>query len=145
MENAMASNTQQHARPIVRPFVTREREILMTIRGRRVSPGQVETSVRRSDPVLRRGSTAVFSMKISSEQRLVVVQEIDLNERVDLDRLAKSIRKRVFERHGIQVSRLIVVKPGSIPTSPGGEIKRNECESRLLQGRFKVLVEWRVL
>jgi acyl-CoA synthetase (AMP-forming)/AMP-acid ligase II len=141
----MASNTQQHAGPIVRPFATRGRENLMTIRGRRVSARQVETTVRRSDPALEDRSAAVFSINIAEEQRLVVLQEIDLNDGVDLDRLSKSIRKRVFERHGIHVSRLILVKPGSIPTSPGGEIKRNECESRLLQGRFKVLVEWRVL
>lgn len=139
----MASNTQQHA--IVRRFVTHGRENLMTIRGRRVSARQVETTVRRSDPVLKGRSSAVFSINTTDEHRLVVLQEIDLNQRVDLDRLAKSIRRRVFEQHGIRISRLILVKPGSIPTSPGGEIKRGECESRLLQGRFKVLVEWLVL
>ena len=51
----------------------------------------------------------------------------------------------VQESPVVKSSRLILVKLGSIGKSPGGEIKGNECESRLLQGRFKALVEWRVL
>src|SRR5260370_5891187 len=86
-------------------------------RRRSRSPRGIEATVRRSDPALRDGSAAVFSLNIADEQRLVVLQEIDLREKVDLDRLVESIRRRVSQRHGIQICRLILVELGSIPTT----------------------------
>jgi acyl-CoA synthetase (AMP-forming)/AMP-acid ligase II len=118
---------------------------LTITQGPNLCQSKIEATVRRSDPALTRGSTAVFWMNFGGQQRLVAVQEVDFREKVDLDGLIESIRGTVFQRHGIQICRLILAELGSIPTTSSGKVERSECESRLLQGRLRTVVEWRIL
>ncbi|HYO52099.1 fatty acyl-AMP ligase, partial [Archangium sp.] len=59
-------------------FVTGRRKDLIILRGRNIHPQDIERVAEESHPALRQGGCAAFSMDEDGEERLVVVQEVDV-------------------------------------------------------------------
>ena len=124
-------------------FVNGRRKDLIIIRGRNHYPHDLEHTVEQSDPVLRAGCGAAFSVDVDGAERLVVVQEVDRHYRAGgSDGVAESIRRRVAEEHEIPLHALVLIKTGFIPKTTSGKIQRSLTKKRYLERDLPVVGEW---
>jgi len=124
-------------------FITGRRKDLIIIRGLNHYPQDIELTVEHSHPNLRPGCGAAFSVEVTNEERLVVVQEVIYQEQLDLDSLVETIREAVAEEHQIQVYAIMLIKPGSLPKTSSGKIQRHACRAGFLNNSLDPALQWR--
>jgi acyl-CoA synthetase (AMP-forming)/AMP-acid ligase II/aryl carrier-like protein len=115
-------------------FVTGRLKDLIIIRGINYYPQDIERTAENSDPSLRPGCGAAFSVESQGEERLVVVQEVDNRLHVDPVRITSAIRQSVSESHELRVYAAVLVKPGTIPKTSSGKIRRCACRKDFMDG-----------
>ena len=54
----------------------------------------------------------------------------------DLDDLKSTVTAAISRAHGLQVADIVLVEPGSIPTTTSGKIRRSACVQLYRQGQF---------
>ena len=111
---------------------------LLVLRGQNHYPHDIEWSVERSHRALRPGSGAAFSVDVEGEERLVVVHEIERRalRTVDVEAVAWDIRRAVSEHHALQVHAVLLLKPGALPRTSSGKVKRHACRAAFAAGRL---------
>jgi natural product biosynthesis luciferase-like monooxygenase protein len=123
-------------------FITGRLKDLIIVRGLNHYPQDIELTVERSHPSLRPGCGAAFSVEVNGEERLVVVQEVDRHQE-GFGEIIERIRRRVVEEHELQLYAAILIKPGSLPKTSSGKVRRRDCRSAFLDGAFECIAEWR--
>ncbi len=112
-------------------FITGRSKDLIVIRGRNHYPQDIELTVERSHPALRAGSGAAFSIEAEGEERLVVVQEVEVRrQHLYLTNIIETIRQNITEEHEVQAWAIVLVKPGTIAKTSSGKIQRSACRSK---------------
>jgi len=129
-------------------YITGRRKDLIIIRGSNHYPQDVELTAERGHPALRPGGGAAFSVEVDGEERLVVVQEIQREQRrADLGEVAAAVRKAVADEHEVQLWALVVIKPGALPKTSSGKVQRRQTKADFLAGAFaeraELVGEWR--
>ena len=126
-------------------FVTGRIKDLIIVGGLNHYPQDVERSVEASHPALRTGGCVAFSVDEQGEERLVVVAEIEKSRPGDLDggkvreEIGRAVRRGVAEEHRLQVSALVFVKPGAIPRTSSGKVRRGATRRAWLADALPVL------
>jgi acyl-CoA synthetase (AMP-forming)/AMP-acid ligase II len=122
-------------------FVTGRLKDLIIIRGQNYYPQDIERTVQHSYPGLRPACGAAFSVEADLQERLVVVQEVERTHVRHLDTVAalKAIREAVVNEYGIQVARVVFIRPATIPKTSSGKIQRGECRRQFLEGTLEVV------
>ncbi|MBN3897507.1 MAG: amino acid adenylation domain-containing protein [Nostoc sp. NOS(2021)] len=120
-------------------FITGRAKDLIIIRGRNLYPQDIELTVERSHSSLRSDSGAAFSLEIDNEERLVVVQELEFRAKPNLEEVIAAIRQAVTEEHEIQAYVVVLVKPGTIPKTSSGKIRRRATKEYFLTGKLDVV------
>lgn len=123
-------------------FITGRLKDLIIIRGMNYYPQEIEITVQQVDPALRQGCGAAFSIEVSGEEQVAVVQEIQ-NHYSDVDGLIEPIRQAVAKNHDINLFALALVQPGSIPKTSSGKIQRSACRELFLSRKLRLIKEWR--
>ncbi|HEX8282700.1 MAG TPA: fatty acyl-AMP ligase [Pyrinomonadaceae bacterium] len=119
-------------------FVTGRLKDLIIILGRNLYPQDIELTVERSHAALRAGCGAAFSVTVDDEDRLAVVQEVEFRQKPDAAEVCKAIRRSVAEEHGVQLDKVVLIKPGSIAKTSSGKIQRHACKAAYLAGTLDV-------
>jgi amino acid adenylation domain-containing protein len=109
---------------------------LIIIRGRNFYPQDLELAAERSHPALRSNSNAAFSVEINSEEKLVLVQELEFRQNPEVEDVAKAIRQAISTEYEVQVYAVILLKPGTIPKTSSGKIQRRACHAAFLAGEL---------
>src|SRR5258707_5561535 len=121
-------------------FVTGRIKDLIKIRGRNHYPQDIELTVEQSHPVLRSGCSAVSSIDIQEEERLVVVQEVKRHyQEVDLERSIEAIRQAVVHEHEVTPYAIALIRHGSILKTSSGKIQHYACKAAFLNDTFPFL------
>ncbi len=123
-------------------YVTGRVKDLIIIRGRNHYPQDIELTAERSHPALRSGGGAAFSIDVEGEERLVIVHEVERSQRRELDGVADAVRRAVAEEHEVPVHAVALIKPGALPKTSSGKVRRRACREDLLAGRLETLQEW---
>lgn len=118
-------------------YVTGRLKDLIIIRGANHYPQDIEQTVESLHPALRSGCAAAFSTEIDGEEQLVVVQEVERQEGLDLDRLFDAIRQAISQRHELQAHSIVLVRKGTIPKTSSGKIQRRACKAAFAEGRLR--------
>jgi acyl-CoA synthetase (AMP-forming)/AMP-acid ligase II len=108
-------------------FVTGRIKDVIIVRGANHYPQDIEHTAQATAACLRAGFGAAFSVcDPGGQERLVIVQEVERSHRnkLDVDEIAGGIREAVAEEHGLSVSDVVLVRPGSIPKTTSGKIQR---------------------
>jgi acyl-CoA synthetase (AMP-forming)/AMP-acid ligase II len=63
-------------------------------------------------------------------------------ETADGERIVADVRQAIAEAHGIQLSGVALVTPGSVPRTTSGKLQRFLCRDAWLRGRLDPLVLW---
>jgi amino acid adenylation domain-containing protein len=121
-------------------FITGRAKDLIIIRGRNLYPQDIELTAESSHPSLRPGANAAFTVEVSNEEKLVVVQELEFRAKPNLEKVASAIRQAVTEEHEVQVYAVVLIKPGSIPKTSSGKIQRRATHAQYQNGELNVVV-----
>lgn len=118
---------------------------LIIIRGRNHYPHDIEQSVQRSHPALREALGAAFAVEIDSEERLVVVQEVEREHlrNLNIDEVLGAIRQAIAEEHELSPIAIVLLKPGGIPKTSSGKIRHSACREGFIQESLDVVGIWR--
>jgi acyl carrier protein len=148
-------------------IVGRSKDVII-IWGRNYFPQDIELTVEECHDALRPGCGAAFSVEISGEERLVIVQELErsylsarhlgsgtdhhLNRQATPDHdppplnpaeLFERIRSTVAEQHQLAIHAIALIKAGTISKTSSGKIQRQACRTLFLTGGLNVRHEWR--
>ncbi len=125
-------------------FVTGRLKDLIIIHGSNHYPQDIELTVELVHEALQPGAGAAFSITEGGKEQLVIVQEVTRqNRNPDVNEVTSAIRQAVAEKHDLQVSAIVLIKPMSIPKTSSGKIKRRACKSAFSTGELDVVGEWR--
>lgn len=119
-------------------FIVGRIKDLLIIRGRNHYPEDIEATVQE----ITGGRVAAISVPVKSTETLVTV--IELKERGDsneeamrwLNGVKSDVTSAISNAHGLNVEDLVLVSPGSIPTTTSGKIRRAACLEQYRQDQF---------
>lgn len=123
-------------------FVTGRLKDMIIIRGRNLFPEEIESCVGASHAALRPGAGAAFSIDLAGEESYAVVQEVKHRHRSEHIEVISAIRAAVAEAMEAEPGTIALVKPGAIPRTTSGKIKRSECRKALNDGSLAVIADW---
>ena len=123
-------------------FIAGRIKDLIIIRGRNLYPQDIELTVEHSDPSLRPGCGAAFSVDSDGEERLVIVQEVNKPEGVSLDHVVEKICQAVATEHDVQAYCVALIRGGTILKTSSGKIQRHACRAEFLAGRLDQVKLW---
>jgi acyl-CoA synthetase (AMP-forming)/AMP-acid ligase II len=125
-------------------FVVGRIKDLIIIRGTNHHPQDIEWTVQGAHPVLRPENGAAFSVLVGGEEKLVIAQEVEmeLDEVLRVDEIARVIRGEVAESHDLNVFALLLLKRGSLPKTASGKLQRQACRRFFTHGGPQVLGWW---
>lgn len=113
---------------------------LVIIRGRNYYPQDIEHTAQSSHPALQPGGCAAFSVPGADGEKLVVVQEIKREQRLEdhATDVAASIRAAITKEHELSVSDLVLTLAGQLQKTSSGKIMRAAARKRYLEAGFEV-------
>jgi fatty acid CoA ligase FadD28 len=111
---------------------------LLIVYGRNHSPDDIETTIHE----ITRGRCAAISVPGDRSEQLVAI--IELKNRGDsyeeateaLGMVKREVTSAISTSHGLSVADLVLVPPGSIPTTTSGKVRRSACVEHYRDGRF---------
>ena len=59
--------------------------------------------------------------------------------------ISHRIRLRVAEQHQLPVDGVVLVRPGRIPRTPSGKVRRLAARDTLQDGSLDILFQWRLV
>ncbi|AFZ01575.1 non-ribosomal peptide synthetase [Calothrix sp. PCC 6303] len=120
-------------------FITGRAKDLIIIRGRNLYPQDIELTAERSHSSLRPGASAAFTVEVSDEEKLVIVQELEFRARPNIEEVVNAIRQAVTEEHEVLVYAVVLIKPGSIPKTSSGKIQRCTTCTQFENGELNIV------
>jgi acyl-CoA synthetase (AMP-forming)/AMP-acid ligase II len=120
-------------------FVTGRLKDLMIVRGRNHYPQDIENTVVGVSSAIRPGTCAAFSVDSGTGEKLVLILEMPRPRPERFDVLAGDIRQAVVGAHELQVSSIVLVRPGAIPRTSSGKARRLECRAQYISGALERL------
>ncbi|MDM9379445.1 amino acid adenylation domain-containing protein [Chlorogloeopsis sp. ULAP01] len=120
-------------------FITGRAKDLIIIRGRNLYPQDIELTAERSHPSLRLGANAAFTVEVSNEERLVVVQELEFRAKPNFSEVTSAIRQAITEEQEVQIYGVVLIKPGSISKTSSGKIQRRATRAQFQNGELNIV------
>ncbi|MBL1198793.1 MAG: aminotransferase class I/II-fold pyridoxal phosphate-dependent enzyme [Nostoc sp. GBBB01] len=99
------------------------------------APRQLLSDAERQE---RTGSTFRYD---GLSLRLIVVCEVKRTflRNLNAQEVVKTIRQSVLREHDLQVYRVLLIKPGTLPKTSSGKIQRLACRENFLSGNFSIV------
>ncbi|GAU82921.1 long-chain-fatty-acid-CoA ligase [Bosea sp. BIWAKO-01] len=123
-------------------FVVGRLKDVLIIRGVNHYPQDIEATATDAHPALRRDHGAVFTVADGAGgERVVLVQEVERTQRRALDRHAieVAIRAAVIESHEVSITRIALIKPGTLPKTTSGKVQRFRARQLWLDEALELL------
>jgi acyl-CoA synthetase (AMP-forming)/AMP-acid ligase II/acyl carrier protein len=122
---------------------------LIIIRGRNFPPPDIEEAVAGVHEAIRVGHVAAVGVVHGTEQELAIVAEIEREHwrTFDPQAVVDAILEVIHAEFGLGVASVTLLRPGGIPKTTSGKLKRLECARRLSDraaSDWGVLHEWRL-
>jgi long chain fatty acid CoA FadD26 len=120
-------------------IVTGRLKDLIVVDGRNHYPQDVEATAQDAHPAVRRDRLVAFGVPGSSGERVIVVAEharaVPLAG-IDVPALVRTVRAAVSARHGLRLSDVVLVPPGTVPRTSSGKVSRALTRERYLAGAY---------
>lgn len=119
-------------------FIVGRVKDLLIVYGRNHYPEDIEATVQE----ITGGRVAAIAVSVNQTEKLVTIIELkkrgDSDEEVrhKLSTVKDDVTSAISRSHGLKVSDLVLVPPGSIPTTTSGKIRRAACVEQYRQAQF---------
>ena len=119
-------------------FIVGRIKDLLIIRGRNHYPEDIEATVQE----ITRGRVAAISVPVNSTEKLVTVIEVKKRGESTVEAghwlsgVKSDVTSAISNAHGLNVGDLVLVSPGSIPTTTSGKVRRAACVEQYRQDEF---------
>ncbi len=116
-------------------FVTGRSKDLIIKGGRNLVPHEIEEAAGAVGSV-RAGCIAAFGVvdeRLGTE-RLIVVAETRLRGDVEREKLGQAVTERVAAVVGVPPDEVVLVRPGSVPKTSSGKVRRTEARRLFMSG-----------
>ncbi len=129
-------------------FVSGRIKDLIIVNGRNLFAEDVEHTVDRATPAIRRGGCVAFGYELEGEEALVIVAELERDAATrdaaeggsrDLDGAAREISARVFDEHRVAPGAVVLVGRGSLPRTSSGKLQRFQTRRSYAEREFREL------
>ncbi|MCF8227921.1 MAG: AMP-binding protein [Bacteroidales bacterium] len=117
---------------------------MIIIRGQNYYPQDVERIVENSHEAIRDYAVAAFSINKASEERLVIVAEIERTfiRSLPEEEVFTAIRESIAREFELQVYAIELIRTASISKTTSGKIQRRACKLAFLEKELKNLASW---
>ncbi len=122
--------------------VTGRYKDLIIIDGSNHYPQDIERTVELSHVSVRTTGTAVFSVEIEGEERLIILAELNRGEEGALEPVLAAVRAAVTDVHELEPSAVALLKSGGVLKTSSGKVQRRACLASFLDGSLPTLVTW---
>jgi acyl-CoA synthetase (AMP-forming)/AMP-acid ligase II len=122
-------------------FVLGRLKDIVIIRGRKYYPQDLEATATRSNAHLALGGAAAFAVEQSRGESLALVIELTRQgwRNADPEQVRADIREAITAEHGVTPSIIVCIKPGTLPRTTSGKVRRTICRDLLLADGFEQL------
>jgi acyl-CoA synthetase (AMP-forming)/AMP-acid ligase II len=124
-------------------FLTGRLKDLIILRGRNLYPQDLEWTAERSHPDLQPGCGAAFAVEEGGQERLVLAYEAAPQRQPDVAAVAEAVRRAVADEHEADLHAFALLRPGGVPRTSSGKVRRRDCRSAFLAGIPDALGQWR--
>lgn len=125
-------------------YITGRIKDLIILGGRNHHPSDLEATVEATHEALRPGRCAAVSVDDGDGERVVVLAEVSARSlrlppelaQATAEDITTAIRRDLAAVHGIRVSDVLLLRPGSLPFTSSGKLQRYACRAGYVEGRF---------
>jgi amino acid adenylation domain-containing protein len=114
-------------------FVTGRLKDCIIIRGQNYYPQDIERSLDRVRDHVRPWACAAIPLTGAEGETLGIVCELQRHHGDD-GRVMRAIRRAVWDDHGLEAEVVVLLRPGKLPKTSSGKVRRAETRARLLDG-----------
>jgi acyl-CoA synthetase (AMP-forming)/AMP-acid ligase II len=122
---------------------------VIVLDGRNHYPQDIELVAEQSHDALAPGRVAAFGYECDDETAVAVVAETALRVRIvapgmaaepgqfDGAEVIRAVRAAVSAEHQIRVAQVVLLRPGGLPRTTSGKVRRRRCRELFLSGGLK--------
>lgn len=115
---------------------------LIIVGGQNFAPSDLERQAAVAG--VREGRVVAFSTPADTgTERLHLVAELDLRAWRTQESIREEMATRIRERFGLAVEDVSLVRPGTLPRTSSGKVRRRDCRDLYLSGAFAAGVDLR--
>jgi acyl-CoA synthetase (AMP-forming)/AMP-acid ligase II len=121
-------------------YVTGRLKDLIIAYGKKYLPQDIEDDAQRSHAALRESCGAAFGVTKDAQDRTVLVFELKrewLRRQGELAQVVSVIRKAVGASLGLSLDEIVFIKPGALPRTSSGKVRRSQCRLDYLGGKLE--------
>lgn len=118
-------------------YVTGRLKDLIIVYGKKYAPQDLEHAAEASHPALRPNGGAAFSVERDGGTRLVLVFELNrawLRRPEQRSAIAGAAVRAIAAAHGVTIDEVLLIKPGALPRTSSGKVRRTQCRADYLSG-----------
>lgn len=121
-------------------FVTGRLKDVIILQGAKHYPQDIEASIQATIPSVCTEGVATVGVNSPAGEKVIVVAELqrEMLRKADLNNIANSIRRVVFQDHGLALQDVVLIRPGTLPKTTSGKIQRRLCGDLYLSEGFQV-------
>ncbi|MFJ2479054.1 fatty acyl-AMP ligase [Pseudomonas sp. NPDC087598] len=123
-------------------FVTGRLKDLIIVYGKKYAPHDIEAQAQASHEALREAGGAAFVLNEGGTDRLLLVFELKrewLRRESEWPAVSKTMCQAVNAVHGVAIDEVVLIKPGSLPRTSSGKVRRNQCRLDYMAGTLESL------
>jgi acyl-CoA synthetase (AMP-forming)/AMP-acid ligase II len=105
---------------------------LIIRQGRKYHPPDIESSLADLQGVALSGVVVFAVNHVEEPDQVVAVLETRAGGRAD--EIEEAVRRRIRETAGLEIDRVVLTPPGTIPRTTSGKVRRSETRDRLEAG-----------
>jgi phthiocerol/phenolphthiocerol synthesis type-I polyketide synthase C len=124
-------------------FVVGRIKDVIILHGKNHYPQDIELTVEGCHPSVASNGVMAFGVDTGSGERLVVLLEVASGAGLDADAVMRAVREAVAHNHDLNVSAVVLLKPGRLPRTTSGKVRRRDgCEQYQKGALQGVLASW---
>lgn len=123
-------------------FVCGRIKDILLVNGKNYAPQDIEDETERSHPAVRHNGVAAFALDDGVRDQIVIVSELRrdwLRRQSEWPTVISAIRLSISAVYGIAVSDIVLIRPGALPRTSSGKVRRRECRTEYVRGTLDVV------
>ncbi len=118
-------------------FIVGRIKDLLIVNGRNHYPDDIEATIQE----ITGGRVAAVSVPDDQTEQLVAIAEVKQKGAVEEDdsrlrTVKRAVTSAISKSHSLRVADLVLVPPGSLPTTTSGKVRRSACVEKYLKAEF---------